>query len=240
MSEPSLPGPLAATVGAGARYAVYFSPAPDSPWAQFGRLWLDGVWRPPEMGNAAWQAMLQEPRRYGFHATLKAPFRLAVGTTAEALVQRLDQLATRLRCVPLGPVQVQSMEGYVALMPTSPPPALQALAERCVLDLDDLRAPLTPEDWARRRPHRLDDRGRELLQAHGYPHVLERFRFHLTLASVRNAAQSEAVIDRVREPLLSLQQHQGLTLDRLCVFVERGPGWAFERLCDFELRAVQG
>jgi hypothetical protein len=237
MSDPSLPGPSAAPVGAGARYAVYFAPAPDSPWAQFGRLWLDGVWRPPGMGNAAWQAMLQEPRRYGFHATLKAPFRLAAGATAEALVQRLEQLATRLRCVPLGPVQVQSMEAYVALMPIAPPPTLQTLAERCVLDLDDLRAPLTPEDWARRRPHRLDDRGRELLQAHGYPHVLERFRFHMTLAMTPSADDARAAQACARGPAMALQRQTPLELDRLCLCAEPAPGQPFLRLQDFVLGA---
>jgi hypothetical protein len=217
------------------RYAVYFAPALDSPWWEFGRLWLQGASRPPQIDAPAWQTMLHEPRRYGFHATLKAPFRLAPGCTVETLAQRLAMLATQHRRVPLGPVAVQALDGYVALAPTAPPPALQALAERCVLDLDDLRAPLTPADVARRQPHRLDERGRALLQAHGYPHVLERFRFHMTLAMTASADEAAAVQACAHGPLMALQRSTPLVLDRLCLCVEPAAGEAFVRLQDFVL-----
>lgn len=237
MAEPTPPAPSLATPGTAARYAVYFAPALDSPWSQFGRLWLQGGWRPPHIGASAWQAMLQEPRRYGFHATLKAPFRLASGCTPETLVQRLEQLAAQLRRVPLGPVEVMALDGYVALAPTVPPPSLQALAERCVLDLDDLRAPLTPADLVRRQPHRRDDRGRALLQAHGYPHVLERFRFHMTLAMTASVDEAAAVRACARSPSMALQRVTPLVLDRLCLCVEPAPGQPFTRLQDFVLGA---
>lgn len=217
------------------RYAVYFMPAPDSPWTHFGRLWLDGAWKPPGLGVAHWQALLREPRRYGFHATLKAPFRLAPGCTPETLVQRLEQLAAHHRAEPLGPMEVQALDGYVALVPTAPPHAVQTLAERCVLGLDDLRAPLTPAEWARRQPHCLDERGRALLQAHGYPHVLERFRFHMTLAMTPSAAEAAEVQACARGPSMALQRQTTLELDRLCLCAEPAAGQPFVRLQDFVL-----
>lgn len=236
MAEPVPPSPSLATPAAAARYAVYFAPALDSPWSHFGRLWLQGAWQPPHIDASAWQAMLQEPRRYGFHATLKAPFRLVPGCTTEALVQRLELLAAQHRRLALGPVEVKALDGYVALAPTAPPPALQALAERCVLDLDDLRAPLAAADLARRQPHRLDDRGRALLQAHGYPHVLERFRFHMTLAMTATADEAAAVQACARSPSMALQRVTPLVLDRLCLCVEPATGQHFVRLQDFVLR----
>lgn len=235
MAEATPPTPGEPSLGTAARYAVYFAPALDSPWSHFGRLWLHGTWQPSQIDAASWQARLQEPRRYGFHATLKAPFRLAPGCTPEALVQRLDKLAAQHRRVPLGPVEVQALDGYVALAPTAPPPALQALADRCVLDLDELRAPLTPADLARRQPHRLDDRGRALLQAHGYPHVLERFRFHMTLAMTVSADEAAAVQACARSPSMALQRDTPLVLDRLCLCAEQAPGAPFVRLQDFVL-----
>lgn len=237
MAEPTPPAPSLATPGTAARYAVYFAPALDSPWSQFGRLWLEGAWRPPHIDANAWQAMLQEPRRYGFHATLKAPFRLAPGCTLEALVQRLEQLAAQLRRVPLGPVEVMALEGYVALAPTAPPLTLQALAQHCVLNLDDLRAPLTPADLIRRQSHRLDERGRALLQAHGYPHVLERFRFHMTLAMTASADEAAAVQACASSPSMALQRDTPLVLDRLCLCAEPATGQHFVRLQDFVLGA---
>lgn len=235
MARAGPPEPSLAIAGMAARYAVYFAPALDSPWSQFGRLWLQGAWQPAAIEAEAWQVMLQEPRRYGFHATLKAPFRLVPGCTPDALVQRLERLAGQHRRVALGPVEVQVLDGYVALVPTTPLPALQALAEHCVLDLDNLRAPLTPDDLARRQPHRLDDRGRALLQAHGYPHVLDRFRFHMTLAMTASADEAAAVQACARRPLMALQRDMPLVLDRLCLCAEPAGGQTFVRLQDFVL-----
>lgn len=237
MAESTPAGPGLAAPATASRYAVYFAPELDSPWAQFGRLWLEGVWRPPHIGPQAWQTMLHEPRRYGFHATLKAPFRLAPGCTVETLVQRIELLTTQHRRVSVGPLEVQALDGYVALAPTAPPPELHALAEGCVLDLDELRAPLTAADLARRQLHRLDDRGRALLQAHGYPHVLERFRFHMTLAMTGSAAEAAAVQACAHSPVMALQRTTPLVLDRLCLCAEPATGQPFERLQDFVLGA---
>jgi hypothetical protein len=235
MAEPATLEHSRAAPGAAARYAVYFAPALDSPWSHFGRRWLQGAWLRPHIESSAWPAMLQDPRRYGFHATLKAPFRLAPGGSRDMLVQRLGRLAGQLRGVALGPIEVKALVGYVALVPMAAPPALQALADRCVIDLDDLRAPTLPADLARRQPHRLDDRGRALLQAYGYPHVLERFRFHMTLAMTASAADAERVLACARGPVAALQSATPLVVDRLCLCVEPAMGQPFERLQDFVL-----
>jgi ribose 1,5-bisphosphokinase len=70
------------------RYALYFAPQPGSPWAEAGNGWLG---RDAERGIDIAQAQVPRipavllsqltsgARRYGFHATLKAPFHLAPG-----------------------------------------------------------------------------------------------------------------------------------------------------------------
>ena len=77
-----------------ARYALYLAPPADSELWRFGsrvigRDAASGVdisgfalegWSAPD-----WRAATQEPRRYGFHATLKAPFRLAEACDEAAL-----------------------------------------------------------------------------------------------------------------------------------------------------------
>src|SRR5882757_7546016 len=69
-----------------ARYAIYFTPPPDSPLARFGAgvLGYDCFERadvPHRSIDGLDPALLAlatvDPRRYGFHATLVAPFRLA-------------------------------------------------------------------------------------------------------------------------------------------------------------------
>lgn len=235
MPDLTLSVPSAPSAEPTPRYAVYFSPELGSPWSSYGVQWLQGTWQPPQINTDSWQRMLQEPRRYGFHATLKAPFRLASGQTSEALVKRLETLAAQHARLELGPLAVKLLDGYVALVPAAPPTALQTLAERCVLDLDDLRAPLTATDIARRQPQRLDDRGRALLLAHGYPYVLERFRFHMTLAMTASAEDAVATQACAEHSLQSLQHEIPLVLDRLCLFVEPAAGQPFVRLRDFVL-----
>jgi putative phosphonate metabolism protein len=228
------------------RYAVYFAPRQGSAWWQFGAHWLGRnevsglrvTQHPPPAGMAAddWQRMTDDPRRYGFHATIKAPFRLTAGTTLATLFTRVARLAESLRPVPLGAVEPVAWPNFVALRPIDAPPALARLAEVCVSALDDLRAPLTAEELARRRPESLDARGRELLQRYGYPHVMERYRFHLTLA-VCDKAVAPAVVEAARRATQGLSSEGQLTVDRLCVFEQRHRGAAFLRLRDFELGA---
>src|SRR5271163_3354025 len=79
----------------GPRYALYFAPRPETALAQFGARWLG--WD-VERGRAVdavetaglptelHAAVTADPCRYGFHATLKAPFRLAEGATESDLI----------------------------------------------------------------------------------------------------------------------------------------------------------
>lgn len=220
-----------------ARYAVYYAPALGSDWDHFGRRWLTGHWRHSALPEAVWLQLLRSPARYGFHATLKAPFRLAQGVTETLLMDAVSTLATGQQAVNLGRLELLGLDSYVALTPSEPTQDLIKLAQRCVKELDELRAPLNPTELAHRLREPLDQRALELLQSYGYPHVLERFVFHLTLASVTCTNERVLVMEFARTILNELNLHQ-LSLDRLCVFVEPQPGDHFERLEDFELSAT--
>jgi putative phosphonate metabolism protein len=228
------------------RYAVYFAPAQGSPWWEFGSGWLgrDELQDLPriqptvaQIGPAELREITAQPRRYGFHATLKAPFRLKDGNTVENLITRLQALAATLKPVVLGPMQASLLGDFVALVPSSAPDERMALAAACVTELDDLRAPLVEADLASRRVERLDPRELELLQQYGYPYVLERFRFHLTLSGPLPQPTAQRVLRAVAEPLAQLNTSTPLVLARLCLFVESAPGQAFRRMADVELGA---
>lgn len=222
-----------------ARHAIYFAPAPQSRWRAFGARWLGrdeltGDALPPPAGAAPDHDQLTaEPRRYGFHATLKAPFRAA--SPPGELLHRVNALAATMRAVPLGRLEPLFLDGYLALAPAAPPGELDTLAARCVRELDTVRQPMTPEERARRRPELLDDRGRELLDRWGYPHVLERFRFHMTLTGPLQAARAEAMAAALAEQLASLHREEPPVLDRLCLFHEPAPGEPFMRVHDAPL-----
>jgi putative phosphonate metabolism protein len=221
------------------RFALYFAPAHASPWWRFGAYWIgrDEVrdaalpqQPPPGFDAARFAALTAEPRRYGLHATLKAPLRLREGANEALLRQRLADVAARLRALPLGPLAPVWMDGFIALVPQRCDPALTALAAECVTGLDALRAPLTAQDLARRNPQALDERGRQLLAEYGYPHVLERFRFHMTLTGPVDGDTAGRLLAHLTPRVNDLNAAHPLALDRLCLFCEARPGAAFVRV----------
>lgn len=229
-----------------ARHAVYFAPAHGSPWWQFGAHWLgrdefQDVTLAPSVSvpfePAVLHAITAAPRRYGFHATLKAPFRLSGEHTLDDLLTHMTWLAATLEPVALGPLHAVTLGDFVALVPHATPPALQALATTCMAELDDLRAPLVSADLARRRVETLDPREAELLHLYGYPYVMERLRFHFSLTGPIAGEQQLQVKQAVAAEVARLNREAPLSLDRLCLFVEATPGASFQRIADMEVGA---
>lgn len=168
------------------RYAIYALPEAGSALEHFGRsvLGIDNgtrqaVAHPADLPDLA--SVTVAPRLYGFHATLKAPMRLAPGCTEADLLAQVQRLSAAHPPVVVGELAVAALGRFLALVPVAAPAALALLAAECVAALDPLRAPLTGAEIAKRRPERLSPRGRALLDRWGYPHVFEDFRFHMTL-----------------------------------------------------------
>jgi putative phosphonate metabolism protein len=225
------------------RSAVYFAPAPESPWWRFGAHWLgrdEGRDAPlpqpvlPGIDAGVQRQLTAAPRHYGFHATLKAPIALRVGATREELVQRMQALAQRWPPVPLGELQVRTLSRFVALLPRAPAAALLALAAACVTELDELRAPAAAAELAKRRAAGLDAREDALLVQYGYPYVLERFRLHFTLSGNVDAATATRLIWAAEPEVSRLNAQAPLLLDRLCLFEQAGDR-PFVRSIDFPL-----
>ncbi|WP_338323024.1 DUF1045 domain-containing protein [Falsirhodobacter deserti] len=181
------------------RYAIYYLPPP-GPLARFGAEWLG--WDPVEGKRVSHplsvDALVTEPRRYGLHGTLKAPFRL-IGPQADLEVA-VEDLSRRLSPVWAGPLRISRIGRFLALVPQGDQTALNNLAARIVTFLDPFRAPLTEAEIARRKPESLTPRQRELLDQWGYPFVMEEFRFHITLTGPCDVAP-EALEPRLA-PLL--------------------------------------
>lgn len=227
-----------------ARYAIYFSPARGSAWWRFGAGWLgrdetdNTALAPDEHTQLAGLVpgdITQKARRYGFHATLKAPFGLKNNVTPADLLARTKALAEKLRPVMLSPLTVVVLDNFVALVPAEDHTAVTQLASDCVTALDDLRRPLSEDDLARRRADTLDERGLALLQHYGYPHVLERFRMHFTLTDAVEPTVAALVRQAVAARVGQLNAQAPLMLDRLCIFEEAAPGQALRRLHDVVL-----
>jgi putative phosphonate metabolism protein len=210
----------------GGRYAIYFAPEPGSALARFGAQWLGydvatGA-AVPQPALAAinaerLRAITAEPRRYGFHATLKPPFALAEGHTAEALDAAVTALARGGTVFTAPSLRLASISGFWALTLSAPCRPLHALADRCVRDLDPFRAPPSAEELARRRRANLTPRQDELLSRWGYPYVMDEFRFHMTLTTRLDATEG-AMVARTLEPVVAPLCREPLVIDALSLF----------------------
>jgi putative phosphonate metabolism protein len=227
------------------RYAVYFSPRRGTPWALAGADWLgrciDGEAEPVQCTPAGWSAtdfaaLTAEPARYGWHATLKAPFRLTADEAETRLFDAVRDLAAGVRAFELPPMALQRLGDFLALQPQSPCPQLQALADACVTTLQPFAAPLNVAELAHHRRHGLSPRQETSLQWWGYPFVFDDFRFHMTLTG----RLTELAADRVAELHEHARRHfaelpQPLRIGALSIFVEPQAGVPFRRAATFEL-----
>jgi len=203
-----------------ARYAIYYAPEPATALADFGRRWLD------ELGPACCPDAIVDPRRYGFHATLKAPFRLAPGRDGGKLETAMAEFARRKMPFSAPTLRLAELDGFLALRPAASTRMLGALAEDCLRSFDHFRAPASVDEL-RRRGAGLDLRQAELLACWGYPYVLDQYRFHLTLTG-RLDENTRGRLRTVLEPLTAILADQPLAVESICLFVQPTTEEAFQ------------
>lgn len=212
------------------RVGVYFAPPATDALALTGAAWLgrdaeaDTPRTQPALADIA--AVTADARLYGFHATLKPPMRLADGCTWGDVVRDATAMAARVAPFDLPPLAVADLHGFLALRETTPCPALQALADLCVAELDHLRAPPGAGELARRRKSPLTPAQDALLERWGYPYVFGEWFFHMTLT--RRLSTKEHTIWRpaVETFFAEALRHPQRVTD-ICLFIQAAPNSAF-------------
>jgi putative phosphonate metabolism protein len=208
------------------RYALYYAPAPRSELGRFGAhlLGYDAFSRKTlrfpfdiEQALPDWGELTRDPRKYGFHATLKAPMVLADGKSEAELLAACAEFAAEPRPIPMIAPVVDALGDFIAIVPSQPSAELQALAADAVSRFDSFRAPLTASDRARRNPDGLPPRQRDYLERWGYPYVMEEFRFHMTLTGRLPAERRETVLAILRQRFAALDMNS-IAVDRLALF----------------------
>jgi 2'-5' RNA ligase len=231
-----------------ARYAIYLAPPADTPLWQFGSrvLGYDAAtgadlpgFATAGLDAAAWHVLTERPRTYGFHATLKAPFRLAPGETIGSLSEAARRLAACHPAFDLGPLGVRPIvegtQGFVALVQQREASPLVALESAVVEGLDRFRAPLTPDEIAARRPDRLTERQRDNFLRWGYHMIGADFRFHMTLSGATAAAPD--IADALSEDMAAAVGAAHLFVDALVLFEQPTSGQRFRIIGRFPLAA---
>ncbi|MBR0954108.1 DUF1045 domain-containing protein [Bradyrhizobium canariense] len=208
------------------RYAIYFAAGSDSALSRFGAELLgydaytgNELPFPADASHLApdWRDVAADPRKYGFHGTLKAPMALAPGKTEAELLAACATFAGKPRPVPVIRPVVDAISGFIAVIPAEPVGTLQELAADCVRAFDGFRTALTAEDRARRKPEKLSERQRDYLDRWGYPYVMEEFRFHMTLTGRLDAERRGPILEMLRARFAALGLDT-LAIDRIALF----------------------
>ena len=217
------------------RYAINFTPSAADPLTIAASQWLG---RNAFSGEAMELPFVRElglheiafntavPRRYGFHATLKPPFRLSEGMTEPMLLRQLLHFTGQYQPVALPRLEVVRLGNRFALAPARVCTELNHLASSVVMHFDAFRAPLSEAELERVDTARLSASQFSNLHRFGHPHVMDEFRFHMTLTGPVGPAEMpvfEQVLKRYFEPILNRPQ----VLGNLALFIETEPGAPF-------------
>ena len=226
------------------RYAIYYAPPRNTAIWRFGTSWLG---RDPETGQDLARPRYDDlpveliekhttsPRRYGFHATIKAPFHLAAGTDEAMLCAAIDRFAgAQSRCTATTTIGIidgrlganpEGSPGHrLGFAPRMPSPEVNAITPEVVRTFDEFRAPASAEEKARHRSAGLTPEEEANLERWGYPQVMDTFMgLHLTLTNRLDdelRSRFRVVIERETSAICA----EGLSIEGLALFHEPAPG----------------
>ncbi len=225
------------------RYAIYYVPETDTPLAQFGRSWFGyDVETSKDIGHQSVYGLSPEfikkitetPRHYGFHGTLKAPFRLEANQSLDDLKDQLACFATRRYSFTLGKLGLTRINNFLALCPTENTTRVDQLATQCVMGFEAFRAPLTNIERKRRYQSQLTTHQKLMVEFWGYPFVLSEFRFHMTLTGELSDYDLEQTIPSLTAALSSINDTP-TEIRSICLLGEPRNGAPFELIARFPL-----
>lgn len=213
------------------RVAIFYAPGSQTPLANFGAQWLG--WDVehaksvphPEIDDLPEpiEALVATPQKYGFHGTLKAPFRLHENQTLDGLGAAMKAFSEQHRKFFIGQMKVAKLGSFVAIIQENPSDEFANFASNIVTHFEDYRAPLTDEDIVKRRKAKLTPRQDELMLKWGYPFIFNEFKFHLTLTGKLSEQNAQTVCDRLTDHLKPILDTPVEAVD-LCLYGERKDG----------------
>lgn len=235
------PNPMTGLPNSEPRYALYFTPPPGHLLTLAGDRWLRrgdsdlGLIMGMKAAKSH-QLLIEEPRRYGFHATLKAPFRLNPRKSRSELILAIAEFSRLQRPCPVGPLRIARLGNTFALKPRSPTPFARSFASRVVSTFDRFRAPLDSWELKRRMQAPLDDVETTHLVTWGYPYVFERFDFHMTLTGAVDATEHDQV-QRCLEAVFGPTLDDDFAIDAITLCEQENPDSDFVSVKRFQFNA---
>jgi hypothetical protein len=214
------------------RYAIYFVPAEDANLYRFGASILGydcytGEETPfasdLEIDPKVWTELTEDPRRYGFHATLKAPFYLSPSCTEAQLSNAVANFAAIARTASTFKPTIRLLKDFIAIVPRRRQSTIDKLASDCVTLFDAYRAPMSPQERARRVATGLNAGQIGHLDRWGYPYLFEDFRFHMTLTGRISIERRDVVMAALEKLFARSCGDMPITIDRLTLLRQDSP-----------------
>jgi hypothetical protein len=230
------------------RYAIYFVPSAATEFFRFGSAVLGydcytgaNVRRPAALDAEPefWGRLTAEPRSYGFHATLKAPFTLSPSSGEAQLVSALHSFAGLGHSIPALMPAVQMLSGFAAIVPAAASPAIDELAAKCTTIFDAFRAPMTAQERALRVASGLNQSQIANLDRWGYPYLFADFRFHMTLTSRVDMDQRDHVLATLQKTLGRACKDRALAIERISLVRQNDTNTPFRVIEQATLRAAR-
>lgn len=227
------------------RYAIYFVPEQTTRLGQFGDHWFG---RTSEkllveevvtgLSVERYQKIIQSPRHYGFHGTLKAPFELHSNYNFQHLDTALTEFCNTFSPFNIGALALRAIADFIALVPENDLRQLQQLHQRLIKELNNLRAPLSNYDRDRFIARNLTHDQEGYLDRYGYPFVLNSFKFHLTLTSSLPEQERTACF-KLLDNMTADFRHEVVPVNRICLFKQKTRQAPFFIVKEYTLREFE-
>lgn len=167
------------------------------------------------------------PRRFGFHALLKAPFRLQHDRSEAMLLRHLMRFAGSLEPFELPELEVGRLGDFCGLLPSMPCETMRLLAAAVVQEFDAFRVPLGEAELERCDPGNLSAAQFANLYRWGHPYVMDEFRFHMALTGPLPALQMPR-FERALRDFLAPCLRKRVEVGNLALFIEEEAGAPFQ------------
>ena len=217
------------------RYIIGFTPPPRDPLTMVAASWLGrNVYTGERVDESETGGLgLREvafhtalPRRYGFHAALKAPFRLAEPTAEAALLRDLMRYSGTLEPFQIPRLEVARLGNTFGLVPSYPLAAVNYLAAVLTQEFDHFRAQLTEAEIDRCDPDLLSATQFANLHRWGCANVMDEFRFQMQLTGPVHSTdlpRMERVLRDLFEPVLC----EPITVSNIALMMEESSDGPF-------------
>ncbi len=210
------------------RFALYYAPRPQTALAEAASTWLGrdhenracSRKESKTLEEKRFAKLTRTPLHYGFHGTLKPPFRLHDATSKKLLCEEIDRFCNQRSPFLLAGLEVGWLGSFLCLRPVKSSDQMNTLARDTVRRFDSFREVMSLVELEKRRTLGLTPQQDALLVQWGYPYVMDEFRFHLTLSSkIKDAKEGKLLEEEARRhfsPGLLLD----IPIDGISLFVE--------------------